>query len=187
MNGPGGSSGCWAARQGNDCHEREIARFAGREAQVLQGLRTARQQQYREDAYCRITSYESLVRDVDLVQAWAPELLIVDEAQRVKNWKTVAARVLKRIETPYAFVLTGTPLENRLVVLAMPISWKGTLAQYAGRLHREHDSKSSARIADFVDEGHPALLRMWERHQRGYQAMGYRVVPSASGLFDPDD
>jgi hypothetical protein len=94
--------------------QREIARFSGREAQVLQGLRPARRQQYREDAFCRITSYESLVRDVDVVQAWAPELLIVDEAQRVKNWNTVAARVLKRIETPYAFVLTGTPLENRL-------------------------------------------------------------------------
>ena len=94
--------------------QREIARFAGRPAQVLQGLRPARQQQYREEAFCRITSYETLVRDVDLVQAWAPELLIIDEAQRVKNWNTVAARALKRIDSPYALVLTGTPLENRL-------------------------------------------------------------------------
>ena len=77
------------------------------------------------------------------------------------------------------------PLDT--LVLAMPISWKGTLAQYAGRLHREHASKSRARIVDFVDEGHPALLRMWERRQRGYQAMGYRVIPQGSGLFDPDD
>jgi len=77
------------------------------------------------------------------------------------------------------------PLDT--LVLAMPISWKGTLAQYAGRLHREHASKSSVRIIDFVDEGHPALLRMWERRQRGYQAMGYRLVPQASGLFDPGD
>ena len=97
--------------------QREIARFTGRppqQAQVLQGLRPARQQQYREDAFCRITSYETLVRDADLIAHWAPELLILDEAQRVKNWNTVAARALKRIETPYAFVLTGTPLENRL-------------------------------------------------------------------------
>jgi superfamily II DNA or RNA helicase len=77
------------------------------------------------------------------------------------------------------------PLDT--LVLAMPISWKGTLAQYAGRLHREHASKSSVQIVDFVDEGHPALLRMWERRQRGYQAMGYRVIPHGSGLFDPDD
>jgi superfamily II DNA or RNA helicase len=94
--------------------QREIARFTGREAQVLHGLRPARQQQYGEETFCRITSYDTLVRDADLVRSWAPELLIIDEAQRVKNWNTVAARALKRIDTPYAFVLTGTPLENRL-------------------------------------------------------------------------
>ncbi|WP_459570135.1 TOTE conflict system archaeo-eukaryotic primase domain-containing protein [Cupriavidus sp. 8B] len=61
------------------------------------------------------------------------------------------------------------------LVLAMPISWKGTLQQYAGRLHREHASKAGVRVLDFVDTGHPALLRMWERRQRGYRAMGYRL------------
>ena len=94
--------------------QREIARFAGRTAQVLQGLRPARLGQYQQDAFCRITSYDTLVRDVDLIEAWAPELLIIDEAQRVKNWNTVAARALRRIDSPYAIVLTGTPLENRL-------------------------------------------------------------------------
>jgi superfamily II DNA or RNA helicase len=62
-----------------------------------------------------------------------------------------------------------------ILVLAMPISWKGTLQQYAGRLHREHANKTSVRIIDFVDTGHPALVRMWERRRRGYQAMGYRI------------
>ena len=57
----------------------------------------------------------------------------------------------------------------------MPISWKGTLQQYAGRLHREHANKTHVRIIDFVDAGHPALLRMWGRRQRGYQSMGYRI------------
>ena len=94
--------------------QREVARFSGRPTQVVQGLRAARQQQYMEDTFCRITSYDTLVRDLDLVTQWAPELLIIDEAQRVKNWNTVAARALKRIDTPYAIVLTGTPLENRL-------------------------------------------------------------------------
>ena len=65
------------------------------------------------------------------------------------------------------------PLDT--LVLAMPVSWKGTLAQYAGRLHREHASKTDVRIIDFVDTGHPALLRMWDKRQRGYRAMGYRV------------
>ena len=62
------------------------------------------------------------------------------------------------------------------LVLAMPISWKGTLQQYAGRLHREHATKTDVCIIDFVDTGHPALLRMWDKRQRGYRAMGYRVV-----------
>lgn len=65
------------------------------------------------------------------------------------------------------------PLDT--LVLAMPVSWKGTLQQYAGRLHREHASKTDVRIIDFVDTGHPALLRMWEKRQRGYRAMGYRL------------
>lgn len=65
------------------------------------------------------------------------------------------------------------PLDT--LVLAMPVSWKGTLQQYAGRLHREHASKTDVRIIDFIDTGHPALLRMWDKRQRGYRAMGYRV------------
>jgi superfamily II DNA or RNA helicase len=65
------------------------------------------------------------------------------------------------------------PLDT--LVLAMPVSWKGTLQQYAGRLHREHADKTDVRIIDFVDTGHPALLRMWDKRQRGYRAMGYRM------------
>ena len=66
------------------------------------------------------------------------------------------------------------PLDT--LVLAMPISWKGSLQQYAGRLHREHASKSDVRIIDFVDTGHPTLLRMWARRQQGYRAIGYRIA-----------
>lgn len=70
------------------------------------------------------------------------------------------------------------PLDT--LVLAMPVSWKGTLQQYAGRLHREHASKTDVRIIDFVDTGHPALLRMWDKRQRGYRAMGYRIEAEAA-------
>lgn len=65
------------------------------------------------------------------------------------------------------------PLDT--LVLAMPVSWKGTLQQYAGRLHREHASKTNVRIIDFVDTSHPALLRMWNKRQGGYRAMGYTI------------
>lgn len=71
------------------------------------------------------------------------------------------------------------PLDT--LVLAMPVSWKGTLQQYAGRLHREHAGKTGVRIIDFVDTGHPALLRMWEKRQRGYRSMGYRLLESQPG------
>lgn len=66
------------------------------------------------------------------------------------------------------------PLLDTLM-LAMPVSWKGTLQQYAGRLHPKHAGKTDVRIIDFVDTGHPALLRMWDNRQMGYHAMGYRV------------
>jgi superfamily II DNA or RNA helicase len=96
----------------------EIARFSGRQgenaARVISGGRAQRQKDYALDDFCKITNYEKLKPDLDLIAAWAPELVIVDEAQRVKNWNTIAARALKRIDSPYAIVLTGTPLENKL-------------------------------------------------------------------------
>ncbi len=96
----------------------EILRFSGRQgenvARVINGGRARRQIDYRLDDFCKITNYEKLKPDLDLIAVWAPDLVIVDEAQRVKNWNTIAARALKRIGSPYAIVLTGTPLENKL-------------------------------------------------------------------------
>ncbi len=65
------------------------------------------------------------------------------------------------------------PLDT--LVLAMPVSWRGTLQQYAGRLHREHANKAEVRIIDVVDLGHPMLQRMWTKRQAGYRVMGYRM------------
>lgn len=102
-----------------------------------------------------------------------------------------APRVLLAIGKLVGEGFDHPPLDT--LVLAMPISWKGTLQQYAGRLHREHADKTRVRIIDFVDTGHPALLRMWDKRQRGYQAMGYRVpgAPVSDNLdFDavaPDE
>jgi SNF2-related domain/Helicase conserved C-terminal domain len=96
----------------------EISRFAGRGGKnaprVIGGGRMQRQKDYALEDFCKITNYEKLKPDLDLIAAWAPELVIVDEAQRVKNWNTIAARALKRIDSSYAIVLTGTPLENKL-------------------------------------------------------------------------
>jgi len=96
----------------------EITRFSGRQdenaARVISGGRAQRQKDYALEDFCKITNYEKLGPDLDLIATWAPELVIVDEAQRVKNWNTIAARALKRVDSPYAIVLTGTPLENKL-------------------------------------------------------------------------
>ncbi len=63
------------------------------------------------------------------------------------------------------------PLDT--LVLAMPISWKGTLQQYVGRLHRVHQGKRDVRVYDYVEVGHPQLARMWAKRRAGYRAMGY--------------
>ena len=57
--------------------------------------------------------------------------------------------------------------------LALPVSWKGTLVQYTGRLHRLHPGKRDIRIFDYVDRDVPMLLRMFEKRLRGYRAIGY--------------
>jgi superfamily II DNA or RNA helicase len=72
------------------------------------------------------------------------------------------------------------PLDT--LVLAMPISWKGTLQQYAGRLHREHADKRDVRIYDYIETDQHQLARMWDKRQRGYRAMGY-LIKSTELLF----
>lgn len=58
--------------------------------------------------------------------------------------------------------------------LALPVSWKGTLVQYAGRLHRLHPGKEEVRIVDYVDAHVPLLAKMFEKRRSGYRAMGYQ-------------
>ncbi|MCI0663454.1 MAG: DEAD/DEAH box helicase, partial [Acidobacteria bacterium] len=59
--------------------------------------------------------------------------------------------------------------------LAMPISWRGTLQQYVGRLHRMHDNKQVVRVYDYVDLRVTMLMRMYEKRVRGYRAIGYDI------------
>lgn len=64
--------------------------------------------------------------------------------------------------------------------LTMPIAWKGTLAQYVGRLHREHHGKRDVLVVDYVDQAVPVLERMAVKRRAGYRALGYAIVESAS-------
>lgn len=59
--------------------------------------------------------------------------------------------------------------------LTMPISWQGTLAQYAGRLHRLHHAKKEVQIYDYVDHAVPMLAKMAEKRMKGYQKLGYSI------------
>lgn len=71
--------------------------------------------------------------------------------------------------------------------LAMPVSWKGTLVQYAGRLHRIHAGKAEVCIYDYVDRNSPTLMRMFHKRLRGYRAMGYEqqdMAESAKMMFE---
>lgn len=60
--------------------------------------------------------------------------------------------------------------------LTMPISWRGTLQQYAGRLHRLHDGEKVVQIYDYIDENLPVLMRMFDKRMKGYRAMGYSLT-----------
>lgn len=66
--------------------------------------------------------------------------------------------------------------------LTMPISWRGTLQQYAGRLHRLHDSKQVVQIYDYVDEQVPVLVKMYKKRLKGYAAMGYTIKCGWAGV-----
>ena len=69
----------------------------------------------------------------------------------------------------------------------MPISWKGTLVQYSGRLHRLHPGKSEVRIYDYVDAAVPVLRRMFEKRLRTYRAIGYARGEAPLGLAEARD
>jgi superfamily II DNA or RNA helicase len=92
----------------------EIEKFAGREATVVEGLSPARHALYRGESFYKITNYDVVHRDRAPIAQWQPDLIILDEAQRIKNWQTRTAQSVKLLDSKYAFVLTGTPLENRL-------------------------------------------------------------------------
>jgi superfamily II DNA or RNA helicase len=75
-----------------------------------------------------IIGYEQLLRDFDRVRASAPELVVLDEAQRIKNWATKSAAYVKALDARYRLVLTGTPMENRLAELASIVDFVDDVA-----------------------------------------------------------
>jgi superfamily II DNA or RNA helicase len=95
--------------------EEQIARFTERPARSVFGPRAQRLMAYRDPVFFTIVNYEQVLPDAeDINTILAPDVVVLDEAQRIKNWQTKTARRVKSLRSPYAFVLTGTPVENRI-------------------------------------------------------------------------
>ena len=96
--------------------EEQIQRFTALPYQLVFGSRHRRLANYREDApFFTIANYEQMVKDaLDVNVRLRPDVVVLDEAQRIKNWNTKTAQAVKRLRSRYAFVLTGTPIENRI-------------------------------------------------------------------------
>jgi superfamily II DNA or RNA helicase len=143
--------------------ESEIASFSHRSAVVVGGTRAERRALFAGDSIFKITNYDTVSRDLDLIASWSPDLVILDEAQRIKNWNTIAAKAVKRIRSPYAIVLTGTPLENRLEELVS--------------------------IVDFVDQHRLGpTFRFLDRHQdrdETGRVTGYRALDTIAETLSP--
>ena len=96
--------------------EEQIAKFTSLSATPLFGSRKERLEVYKNcESFFLISNYEQILRDYEEInELFRPDLLILDEAQRIKNWKTKTAKRIKRLESRFAFVLTGTPIENKI-------------------------------------------------------------------------
>jgi superfamily II DNA or RNA helicase len=104
--------------------EREWQAISARPVRVVEGDANERRAVYSSTRRgFLVANYEQVIKDVDAIAEWAPDLVILDEAQRLKNWATKTAQSVKRLSPPYRLVLTGTPLENRLEELASIVEW----------------------------------------------------------------
>ena len=97
--------------------EEQIKKFTPLTQRLVFGSRAARVRVYDDPAppFFTIANYEQIVADsLDLNERLRPDIVVLDEAQRIKNWSTRTAQAVKRLRSRYAFVLTGTPIENRI-------------------------------------------------------------------------
>ncbi|MBL0716040.1 MAG: DEAD/DEAH box helicase family protein, partial [Desulfosarcina sp.] len=92
----------------------EIRRFSDRSCRLVLGSAKERPVQYQGDQFFTICNYEQVLRDFLAIERVPWDLIILDEGQRIKNWEAKTSRIVKVLKSPFALVLTGTPLENRL-------------------------------------------------------------------------
>ena len=119
-----------------------------------------------------------------------PHLILLRGGQTKRELESALARLAEIPNTSGRVILaTGKFIgegfdDPRLdtLFLALPVSWRGTIAQYAGRLHRLHEGKHEVRVYDYADLNVPMLSRMFDRRCRGYESLGYTILLPASAL-----
>lgn len=92
----------------------EILRFSERDCQIVLGSAAERAAQYESGCFFTICNYEQVLRDFLSIERAKWDLIVLDEGQRIKNWEAKTTRTMKSLRSPFALVLSGTPLENRL-------------------------------------------------------------------------
>jgi SNF2 family DNA or RNA helicase len=92
----------------------EIHRFSERDCQLVMGSAEERAGQYGNERFFTVCNYEQVLRDLLAIEPVAWDLIVLDEGQRIKNWETKTSQVVKSLRSPFALVLSGTPIENRL-------------------------------------------------------------------------
>jgi superfamily II DNA or RNA helicase len=143
--------------------QQEIEKFTRRSALVVEGLLPRRAELYAAESFYKLTNYDVISRDLEAIRRWQPDVIVLDEAQRIKNWKTRTAQTVKQLDSKCAIVLTGTPLENRLE-----------------ELHS---------IVEFVDRFRLGpMFRFLDAHQHvdeGGRVVGYRNLSKISETLSP--
>ena len=116
-----------------------------------------------------------------LLDAESISSVILRGGMRVKE-RQLAEKELHRVQVIVAtgkYIGEGFDLPRLdTLFLALPIAWKGTLSQYAGRIHRAVEGKQEVTVYDYLDTGLPMLERMFRKREKGYKAMGYQFVSS---------
>ena len=92
----------------------EVLRFSGRDCQIVLGSAAGRSVQYENECFFTICNYEQVLRDIITIERVRWDLIVLDEGQRIKNWEAKTSQTIKSLRSPFALVLSGTPLENRL-------------------------------------------------------------------------